>query len=71
MRLWLLMLALAGLLPGCSSTPPTKEEPMTEDTALAPDFTLPGSDGQSYTLADFRGKQAVVVAWFPIAFTGG
>jgi peroxiredoxin Q/BCP len=38
---------------------------------LAPAFTLPGSDGRTYTLADFRGKQAVVLAWFPKAFTGG
>jgi len=37
----------------------------------APDFTLPGSDGQSYHLRDFRGTRAVVVAWFPKAFTGG
>jgi thioredoxin-dependent peroxiredoxin len=37
----------------------------------APDFTLPGSDGKTYTLADFKGKQAVVIAWFPKAFTGG
>jgi peroxiredoxin Q/BCP len=37
----------------------------------APDFTLPGSDGKTYHLADFRGKQTVVVAWFPKAFTPG
>jgi peroxiredoxin Q/BCP len=37
----------------------------------APDFTLPGSDGKTYKLSDFRGKQAVVIAWFPKAFTGG
>ncbi len=37
----------------------------------APDFTLPGSDGETYALKDFRGKQAVVVAWFPKAFTPG
>jgi peroxiredoxin Q/BCP len=37
----------------------------------APDFTLPGSDGKEYKLSDFKGKQAVVVAWFPKAFTGG
>ena len=37
----------------------------------APDFTLAGSDGKTYKLADFRGRQAVVVAWFPKAFTGG
>lgn len=38
---------------------------------VAPDFTLIGSDGATYRLADFRGRQAVVVAWFPKAFTGG
>jgi peroxiredoxin Q/BCP len=37
----------------------------------APGFELPGSDGSSYRLADFRGKQVVVLAWFPKAFTGG
>jgi thioredoxin-dependent peroxiredoxin len=37
----------------------------------APDFELPASDGKTYKLSDFRGKQAVVVAWFPKAFTPG
>jgi peroxiredoxin Q/BCP len=37
----------------------------------APAFTLPGSDGRTYSLADFKGKQAGVIAWFPKAFTGG
>jgi peroxiredoxin Q/BCP len=37
----------------------------------APDFTLKGSDGRTYSLADYRGKRAVVVAWFPKAFTQG
>lgn len=37
----------------------------------APAFELKGSDGKTYKLADFKGKQAVVVAWFPKAFTGG
>lgn len=39
--------------------------------AEAPDFKLTGSDGKVYSLADFKGKQAVVIAWFPKAFTGG
>jgi thioredoxin-dependent peroxiredoxin len=38
---------------------------------LAPDFTLPGTDGRVYKLSDFRGRQAVVIAWFPRAFTPG
>ncbi len=37
----------------------------------APGFELPGSDGETYKLADFKGKQAVVLAWYPKAFTGG
>jgi peroxiredoxin Q/BCP len=37
----------------------------------APNFTLQGSDGKTYSLSDFKGKSAVVVAWFPKAFTGG
>jgi peroxiredoxin Q/BCP len=36
----------------------------------APPFSLPGSDGKTHTLADYRGK-TVVLAWFPKAFTGG
>ena len=38
---------------------------------VAPEFTLPASDGRSYKLSDFRGRQAVVIAWFPKAFTPG
>lgn len=38
---------------------------------LAPDFSLQGSDGQTYSLSQFRGQQAVVLAWFPRAFTSG
>ena len=38
---------------------------------LAPDFTLPASNGRTYQLSDFRGRQTVVIAWFPKAFTGG
>jgi thioredoxin-dependent peroxiredoxin len=38
---------------------------------VAPAFSLVGSDGKTYALADFKGKKAVVLAWFPKAFTGG
>jgi peroxiredoxin Q/BCP len=37
----------------------------------APDFKLAASDGKTYQLSDFKGKKAVVVAWFPKAFTSG
>ena len=38
---------------------------------MAPDFSVVGSDGRTYRLADYRGKQAVVLAWFAKAFTSG
>jgi peroxiredoxin Q/BCP len=37
----------------------------------APAFSMPGSDGKTYSLDDFKGKKAVVIAWFPKAFTPG
>jgi thioredoxin-dependent peroxiredoxin len=37
----------------------------------APDFSLLGSDGRVYTLHNLIGSHAVVLAWFPKAFTGG
>jgi thioredoxin-dependent peroxiredoxin len=37
----------------------------------APDFDLTGSDGKQHKLSDHKGKEAVVIAWFPKAFTGG
>jgi thioredoxin-dependent peroxiredoxin len=38
---------------------------------MAPDFTLQGTDGKTHRLSEYRGNQAVVVAWFPRAFTQG
>ncbi|MBI4888950.1 MAG: peroxiredoxin [Acidobacteria bacterium] len=38
---------------------------------MAPDFTLQGTDGKTHKLSEYRGKQAVVLAWFPRAFTQG
>jgi hypothetical protein len=37
---------------------------------VAPAFSLPGTDGKTHNLSDYKGK-AVVLAWFPKAFTGG
>jgi peroxiredoxin Q/BCP len=36
----------------------------------APAFSLPGSDGKTHSLADYKGR-FVVLAWYPKAFTGG
>lgn len=37
----------------------------------APDFSMKGTDGKTYKLSDYKGKQAVVLAWFPKAKTSG
>jgi peroxiredoxin len=38
---------------------------------MAPDFTLPSTQGKPVTLSDYKGKKNVVIAFFPAAFTGG
>ena len=60
---------LAGGLVGLAALQATAAELKVGDAA--PDFTLPGSDGKTYKLSSFKGKKAVVIAWFPKAFTGG
>ena len=35
----------------------------------APLFSLPGSDGKTYSLVSYKGKQAVVLAWISKAFS--
>jgi len=37
----------------------------------APDFSLIGSDGRTHSLSPRSDTSAVVLAWFPKAFTGG
>ncbi len=39
--------------------------------APAPEFNLPGSDGNTYSLSQFKGEKPVVIAFFPKVFTGG
>jgi thioredoxin-dependent peroxiredoxin len=38
---------------------------------MAPGFSLVGSDGKEHRLADYKGRQVVVLAWFAKAFTSG
>jgi peroxiredoxin Q/BCP len=61
------MAALFGM--GFALTARAADAPKVGDKA--PDFTLKASDGKTYSLADFKGKKGVVIAWFPKAFTGG
>ena len=64
---FVLSAALAGAL-AAQQTPP-KTHLKVGDTA--PDFTLSSSQKKPIKLSDFRGKQGVVLAFFPAAFTGG
>lgn len=37
----------------------------------APNFSLKATNGKTYTLAHYKGRQAVVLAWYPMANTRG
>ena len=49
---------------------PVPGQPELKAGDPAPDFTLQASDGKTYSLSKLRGR-AVVLAWFPKAFTAG
>jgi hypothetical protein len=56
------------------ATAPAAAKPAAKVLAkgdVAPPFKMMGSDGKEHTLAEHLGNEAVVVAWFPKAFTGG
>jgi len=63
----LTVLMLAGL--GFAAVPATAGDLKVGDQA--PNFKLQATDGKTYQLADFKGKESVVLAWFPKAFTQG
>ena len=53
------------------SVPPSTSANADPVGDQAPDFTLPATDGKTYTLSkDLKGHW-VVLAWFPKAFTAG
>src|SRR5690606_41948442 len=60
----------AALLAGCVITVSAGAHAL-QPSDMAPDFILPGADGNTYQLSDYRDKQAVVLAWFPKANTYG
>jgi peroxiredoxin Q/BCP len=62
------VLCVLGLVLGVLAGPAAAELKVGDK---APAFSLMGTDGKTYTLDQFRGKQAVVIAWFPKADTPG
>jgi len=69
----MLSLALAGALLPAGLFAQAMQPPHTSLKVgdMAPDFTLTATTGGKVTLSDFRGKNTVVLAFFPAAFTGG
>ena len=63
------MLFCAAMLAAAMALPAAADELKPGDPA--PNFSMQGSDGKTHSLDDYKGKQAVVIAWFPKAFTGG
>jgi len=63
----MMLLTLAGL--GLAASPASAGDLKVGDQA--PNFKLQASDGKTYQLTDFKGKESVVLAWFPKAFTQG
>jgi len=49
----------------------TKDAPKVDVGNVAPDFTLTNQDGKSVSLSDFKGKQAVVLYFYPKDNTPG
>ena len=54
-----------------AARPPSAPKTHLKEGDAAPDFTLPGTDGKTYTLSEFKGKKNVVLAFYVLAFTGG
>ena len=69
----LVSVGLAAVLGMMSSASGRAQAPAVELKVgdAAPAFSLPGSDGKTHSLSDSTGKKAVILAWFPKAFTGG
>jgi len=72
MKKLLAALVLAGtLLSPVINTAPKQAATMPKVGDMAPDFKLHADNGKEISLADYRGKKQVVLAFYIFAFTGG
>jgi peroxiredoxin Q/BCP len=72
------VVVMAAVLAAAAAAAPSAQAPAGGSNQVelkvgdqAPDFSLQASDGKTYKLSSFKGKQAVVLAWFPKAMTSG
>jgi hypothetical protein len=79
LTLWAALGTLAAQPAQAPAAPPPSPPPAVKVGEAAPDFTLPylvakaegGFDTRQVSLGSFKGKQNVVVAFFPAAFSPG
>jgi peroxiredoxin len=65
------VIAFGAIAAGLLAQPQQPPKTNLKEGDMAPDFTLPSTTGKPVKLSDFRGKNTVVLAFFPAAFTGG
>jgi peroxiredoxin Q/BCP len=71
MHRWLVAVAVSvGAAAVAAEGQQASVEPKLKVGEVAPAFLLPGTDGKTHRLSDYKGR-TVVLAWFPAAFTGG
>ena len=68
-RVWRFAAIAVSLLAGVVTPRPANAQELNVGDQ-APEFSLPGTDGRTYSLSGLKGR-TVVLAWFPKAFTGG
>lgn len=67
-KAWIVGAVMMGLVAVAAARVQTPVDLKVGDAA--PAFSLPGTDGKTHKLSDYKGR-TVVVAWYPAAFTGG
>lgn len=67
----LIILLASSTIAALSQAAPAAPQTKLKVGDVAPDFSLPDTDGNPVKLSDFRGKKNVLLAFYVLAFTGG
>lgn len=71
MRKWLIVaILMVGVVTVAAGARSSRADDELKVGDKAPEFSLPGTDGKTHTLSEYKGK-TVVLAWFPMAGTAG